>query len=176
MNSIMHQKSANKIIADMFGRMADILEYSGEDIFKINAYRKAALSLNKLDTSLSILYREKRLRSIPGIGPALEKKIEEYLSTGSMKKYDEIIRSVPPGIAELLQIKHLGPKTLKRLQKEFCIQNPDDLAKAFQNDTTGNVSGLGQKITGQIMQSIQDKQQNEKPLHGNQNDHEEASI
>jgi DNA polymerase (family X) len=38
----------NKELADLFERMADVLEFKGENLFKINAYRKASRILGDL--------------------------------------------------------------------------------------------------------------------------------
>jgi len=151
----MEHDPENKTIADLFIRMADILEYLGDDAFKINAYRKAAISIKRLNVSIIALYNENKLRSVPGIGPALEKKIAEYISTGSMKKYEEIIHSVSPGIIELLEMKHMGPKTVQLLQQRLGIQNRMDLLIAIESDALKDIPGLGHKTVAQILQALQ---------------------
>ena len=47
----------NRIIADMFNHMADILEFQGEGSFKVNAYRKAARVIKDLQENIESLGR-----------------------------------------------------------------------------------------------------------------------
>jgi DNA polymerase/3'-5' exonuclease PolX len=105
---------ANKIISDMFAQMADALAFQGtakghphnhiinkkggENHFKIAAYRKAAKVLADYPIDVEEAYRTggiKALTAIPGIGAALSKKIAEYIDTGRMHKYEEVIAQKP---------------------------------------------------------------------------------
>ena len=66
-------------LADLFDRVADFLELkSGENPFRIRAYRKAALNLRNLIGDLEEKVRSGSLRKIPGVGPDLAKKIESF--------------------------------------------------------------------------------------------------
>ena len=58
------------------------------------------------------------------------KKIEEFLTTGRMRKYDEALRSVPEGVAELLKLPGLGPRTVAKLV-EMGIDDPGALRRAL---------------------------------------------
>ena len=44
----------NTIIADMFTRIADILEIQGESGFKVNAYRRAARVIEELGEDIDV--------------------------------------------------------------------------------------------------------------------------
>ena len=79
----------------MFQRMADVLESRGELFFKVNAYRKAAQAIIDIPEYIEVVWSEGRLLKIPGIGEGLGKKIDEFLKTGRMSKYEEITSDVP---------------------------------------------------------------------------------
>ena len=85
----------NRTIADMFERISNVLESQGELFFKVNAYRKAARAINDLPEDIEVVWREGRLLKIPGIGEGLAKNIDEFLRTGKMSKYEEVIGDVP---------------------------------------------------------------------------------
>jgi DNA polymerase (family 10) len=84
----------------MFAQMADALASQNENPFKIVAYRKAAKVLADYPIDVEEAYRTggiKALTAIPGIGAALSKKIAEFIDTGHMKKYEEVMSQKPKG-------------------------------------------------------------------------------
>ena len=145
----------NRVLAGMFSRMADILEFRGENAFKVNAYRKAARTLEDLAESVAVARREDRLRDIPGIGDALASKISEFLDTGRIAKYDEVSSSVPDGLMDLLRIPGLGPKTLALLHKSLSVENLADLKAALQDGSLARLPGLGEKKADNIRRGIE---------------------
>ena len=146
----------NHIIADMFNLMAKILEFQGESIFKVNAYRNAGRNLINLQVNIEDLWRNDKIHTIPGIGQALTKKIEAYLNTGHISQYDKLIQSIPQGIIDLLNINYLGPKTVITIQNKLDVQNVEDLIKVVQNGKLSNLPGMGPKKIQQIELSIKE--------------------
>ena len=67
----------NKELARIFDRIADALEFKGEMIFRVLAYRKAARVLSDLVEDVEVLYREGKLDELPGIGAGIAKKVVE---------------------------------------------------------------------------------------------------
>jgi DNA polymerase (family 10) len=80
----------NQELAEIFEKIGDILELKEENRFKILAYRRVAQALRNLTTDVETIYKEGKLKEIPGVGEAIAKKIEEYLKTGKMTKYEEL--------------------------------------------------------------------------------------
>lgn len=80
----------NKGISSIFREIASLLENKKENWFKILAYRKVADGIEKLPEELSLLAAEGRLREIPGVGDAIEKKIKEMLDTGKLQFYEKL--------------------------------------------------------------------------------------
>jgi len=72
----------NKELADLFEKMADILEFKGENSFKIRAYRKASRIIGDLTKDIEEISEQGELKNIPGIGEGMAQKIVEYLKTG----------------------------------------------------------------------------------------------
>ena len=64
-------------LADLFDRIAILLEIKGENPFKVNAYRRAAESLRRETRDIIELYKEGKLMEIPGVGKAIAQKIIE---------------------------------------------------------------------------------------------------
>jgi DNA polymerase (family 10) len=80
----------NLEIAAVFRDIGDLLTKKKENWFKIRSYRKAAEEIEKLTVDLSRLAEEGKLREIPGVGEAIEKKIAEMLNTGRLQFYEKL--------------------------------------------------------------------------------------
>src|SRR5213082_2833417 len=103
------RSSANAEVARMFAEIGDILEIKGEPPYRYNAYRSGARSVANATERLETLFEEGRLRTLQGVGAALEAKIVEYLTTGRMDFHDRVRRDFPIALASLLEIPGLGP-------------------------------------------------------------------
>src|SRR4030066_2163335 len=98
----------NKELADLFERMADILEFKGENPFKISAYRKASRILGDLTQGIEEIAEKGELKSIPGIGEGMAQKIEEYLKTGKISKFEEDRKGVSDEVFALICCQPVG--------------------------------------------------------------------
>jgi len=109
----------NEVLARMFEELGDALAFLGENPFKVNAYKKAARALRDMPEPVEDLVERDTLREIPGIGEAIAKKIEEYLETGKIRRYEEAMAKLPKGMMELMNLEGVGPKTLRLLSSKF---------------------------------------------------------
>jgi len=145
----------NKELADLFGKMADILEFKGENPFKIGAYRKASRVIGDLTQDVRELAESGKLRQIPGIGESIAQKIEEYLQTGRVSKYDEIKKGVSDELVSLMDIPGVGPKTVALLYKEKGIESLSQLEKVLEEGSLSELFGMGEKKIENIKRGIQ---------------------
>lgn len=145
----------NKELALIFEKIGDALEFKGENPFKIIAYRKAARILNDLTEDIEVIHRQGTLRDIPGIGEGIAKKIDEYLRTGKMKKYEEVTGDLPDGLLELMEIPSLGPKTLSLAHKKLGVSNLEDLRRVIEDGSLAELPGMGQKKAENILKGIE---------------------
>ncbi len=145
----------NRELADIFDRIGDALEFQGENPFKISAYRRAARVLRDLSEDIEIFQREGRLREIPGVGEGIARKIDEWLTTGKMKKYDEVTSDVPERLLNLLGIMGLGPKTLSLVHRELGVKDIRGLKKVMKDGSLEKLPGMGAKKVENILRGIQ---------------------
>ena len=145
----------NREIADIFEKMADILEFKGEISFKVNAYRKASRVIKDLQEDIEGVWQQGKLRELPGIGDALVKKIDEYLTSGKISKFEEISRDVPAELLNLLNIQNLGPKTLALAHKNLSVNNIQDLLSVISDGSLAQLPGIGEKKVENIQKGIQ---------------------
>ncbi|MFQ6108719.1 MAG: DNA polymerase/3'-5' exonuclease PolX [Candidatus Aminicenantales bacterium] len=145
----------NKEIASLLARIGDALEIKGELGFKIVAYRKAARILEDLTEDVEKIARENRLQHIPGIGSGMAKKIQEYLETGKMKKYEEALTGLPEGLLNLLEVQNLGAKTIHLAHKKLGVKDLEDLKRVIEDGSLAQLHGLGQKKVENIKKGIE---------------------
>ena len=80
----------NSEIAQVFLEIAELLRLKKDNIFKIRAYEKAAGAIEGLKIDVKQLVDEGKLREIPGVGEAINKKVIELISTGKLDFYERL--------------------------------------------------------------------------------------
>ena len=145
----------NKELALIFDRLADGLELQGANRFRVLAYRKASRVLDELTEDVTVLLKEKRLSKLPGIGRAIKEKIQEYIDTGKIKKYEEIKKEIPGELLSMLDIQNLGPRTLGLVYTELGIKDIKGLKKAIATGRLARLPQMGERKVENIRQSIE---------------------
>lgn len=145
----------NKELADLFSKMADILEFKNENPFKISAYRKASRVLGDLTQDIKEIAESGELKKVPGIGEGMAQKIEEYLKTGKISKYEEVKKGFSDELIAMMEIPGMGPKTLAMIHKEKGISNLSQLEKAIENGSLIDLPGMGEKKAENIKRGIE---------------------
>jgi DNA polymerase (family 10) len=144
----------NADIAAMLNRVADLLEIRGENFFKIRAYREAVRQLDNLTTEVEDLIKDGRLKDIPGIGEAIEKKIVEYVTTGQLEFLTRLEAEVPPALLEITRVPGLGPRTAKDIYDALGILSLDELEQAARTHRLLSVRGIKAKTEENILKGI----------------------
>jgi DNA polymerase (family 10) len=147
----------NKEIAKIFNEIAEYLEMEGVQ-FKPYAYQKVALTLETLKDDVEDLYKAgglKALKSIPGVGDSMARKIEEYLNTGRIEYYEEFKRKMPINLDEIVGVEGVGPKKAKVLFEKLGIKNLEELEAAAQAHKIAPLFGFGEKTEKNILQALE---------------------
>ena len=144
----------NAELAELFRRIARLLEIKGESAYKINAYKRVARSLNDLDAPVEDYWRAGRLKEIPGVGDAIAKKIDEYLRTGTLHFLERLEAEVPPSLLELTAIPGIGPKKARLLWRELGITDIDALAEAAVQGKLRALKGFSAQSEQRILEGI----------------------
>ncbi|WP_293678662.1 nucleotidyltransferase domain-containing protein [uncultured Phenylobacterium sp.] len=110
------------LVAARFRRLADLLEIEGANPFRVRAYRRAAVTAERL-------------------GPRLRELLAR--ATGRLRRLDETETRLPPGLAQLLALPGLGPKRIRRLHGELGIRGPGDLRAALDAGAVRRLRGFG---------------------------------
>jgi DNA polymerase (family 10) len=144
----------NADVARVMEEIGGLMRFRGDNPFKIRAYENAAQAIRVLDEPLESLLAEGRLRSIPGGGAAIEKKIADYAATGSVPLHDKLLAETPLGVLELLAVPGLGPRRARAAYKEAGIDSLDALEAAAMDGTLATISGFGPKSVDAIVAAL----------------------
>ncbi len=144
----------NRVIAERFALIADMLEIKGESVFRINAYRRAARALEGLTEDIVAVAARRELTAIPGIGSATAEKIAEFLSTGTMKAYEDLAATLPAGLPALMSVPEVGPKTALMLHQQLGVTTVDELEAAAKAGRIRDLPRMGAKTEENILKGI----------------------
>jgi len=141
----------NADIARQLDEVADLLEISEANPFKVRAYRNAARVVRDYPRPLAEeVRRGVDLSEIPGIGEDLAEKIGAIVTTGELPLHRQLAAKLPSGLLDLLRIPGLGPKRVKILYSKLRVKSAPDLVKALDKGSVRKLKGFGPKMEQNI--------------------------
>ena len=141
--------------AKIMEEVAVLLELKGENTFKSRAYYNAARIVEMMgEEELEKLVREDKLKDVKGIGTAINEKVKELVLTGSLSYYEELKKSIPEGLLEILKVPGLGPRKVKTLYDLLGITTLAELEYACRENRLTNLKGFGLKTQENILEGI----------------------
>ena len=145
----------NLEVSFIFNQIADLLEIQGANPFRVRAYRRAASNVEGLSDNIETLALNGTLRNVPGIGEDLAAKIEEYIRLGKIDFHEKLKQEVPLGLARIVEIPSVGPKTAKEIYDRFRIQTVEELEALCRTEQLLGVPGFKQKTIDNILKGIE---------------------
>ena len=137
----------------MLHEFADLMELQG-DVFKQNAYRRAARGVEALEEDIRQVIEEGRLEQIPGVGKGIALRIREMVETGGSKELEKLRLSFPPGLSEVMMVPEVGPRTAARLYRELGVTNLEQLKRAAMEHRIRELPGFGERSEENILKGI----------------------
>lgn len=144
----------NASVAALFDEIADYMQLSGENSFKVRAYRRAAEAVMEYENPIEEAAEQGTLRSIEGLGEATSEKIQEFLATGKIRVLEELREKFPIGLIDLMRVPGLGPKRVQQLYQERQIDSIEALNIALENNALKGVSGFGPKTVENLKSGL----------------------
>jgi DNA polymerase (family 10) len=143
----------NADIARVFDEIADLLELSDENPFRVRAYRNAARVVGELGQDVAAtLAAGRELPKLPGIGEDLAGKMREIAATGTCRQLEQLRRKFPRGITELLTLPGLGPKRVRTLYRKR-IGSLAQLEQAARAGRLRSIAGFGEKTEARVLEA-----------------------
>ena len=141
-------------LAEPLEEIALLLEFKGENPFKVRAYRHGAQAVRNFDGDIVALARDNELTGIEGIGEALREKLHELASTGKLVFHEKLRSEFPVGLFELFDVQGLGPKKIKALYDTLGVSSVADLQAACDSGKVAGLPGFGAKTQAKILEAI----------------------
>ena len=147
---------SNVDIANVFEEMADLLELSGENAFRIRAYRNGAKAIRDHSESIgSLIESGTDLTTIEGIGSTLAEKSEVLVKTGKLPQLDKLRLEVPPTLRDIMQVPGVGAKKAMKMFQELGVSDLASLRAACESGLVASLKGFGVKTQQSILQNMQ---------------------
>ena len=157
--------SRNHALSRVLGDMSAIYRYHGtEDRFRALAYAKAARIVDGLQEDIAVYIRNGTLEELPGIGESIAEKIMEYVQTGKIRKYDELSKSVPVELLDLMNVSGFGPQSLKQIHAELGIKTREQLIRALEDGRISKLKRFGARKVENMMRGLKLYKQTEERI------------
>lgn len=144
----------NVEIAWTLKEISDLLEFKGENFFKIRAYRQAARTLASLPAPVEEMYHNGSLKNVPGIGKNILAKIGEMLATEKCVFLENLRAEIPVHVPEVMSVPGVGPKRARSFYEQLNISSLDDLEHAARRRKIRTLPGIGGKREQEILRGI----------------------
>jgi hypothetical protein len=136
----------NTQIADLLDEIADLLELSEGDMFRIGAYRNAALTVRGVSRRLEDMVKDGTdLSDLPHIGQSTAEKIKEILRTGTCQRLLGLQKKLPPELPALMKVPQLGARRARLLYDKLKIKSIEELKAACEAHRICRIRTFGEK-------------------------------
>jgi len=145
--------ATNAEVAAAFEELAVLSEILGANVFKVNAFRKAARAVEGLPGT-AVEMEVALLREIDGLGASTAAKVHEFGAIGTMAELEELRAKVPSGLKEVLAIQGIGPKTARAMWTELGVVDLASLKAAIESGKVASLPRMGAKTIQNMKEAI----------------------
>jgi len=153
-NDGQHKRLSNRDVAAELALIGDILQILDANRFRVIAFQNAAEAIRTYPQDINSIHASGKLQSIPGVGKGIADAVDELLTNGEAKDFEELKAKVPRGVVEIVQLPDVGPKTAKRLWEELNITSVPELKAAAEAGKIRVLKGFGAKSEEKILRGI----------------------
>jgi DNA polymerase (family 10) len=144
---------SNARLAAAFQAVADYTAFEGASKYRVIAYEKAAALFREYPVSVATLAAKGGLRTLPGIGEALEAKVLEYMETGTLRVLEDMRTRYPEGVLELMHLPGVGPRTAHGLWDALGVADVEGLRRACEQGRVRGLPRMGGKTEANLLQT-----------------------
>ncbi|MGN6377742.1 MAG: PHP domain-containing protein [Gaiellales bacterium] len=133
----------NEELAATLEEYAALLELSAANAHATRAFRRAATLIRGTPADVAALVREGRVRSLRGIGPGIEQRLQELVGTGRIAELDELRRSVSLELAAFGRMHGFAARRFVDIGAALGIHTVAELRDAAARGRLREVRGIG---------------------------------
>lgn len=148
----MNTSPFNLEVASVFRQCAELLRQQEANPFRVNAYVRAAQTLEALETDARDILRDDGvdgLVALPAIGKGLAAAIDEFVRTGRLAQFDRLRGEATP--ESLFQsVPGVGPQLAHTIHEALHVDTLEALEVAAHDGRLEAVPGVGARRTAAI--------------------------
>ncbi len=144
---------SNARISDHLETIADLLELSGANTFRVRAFRKAARTVANATHRVDVFDHDE-LTELDGVGKDIAGEIRAYVEDGTTGRLEDLRAEVPEGLLGVTRVRGVGPKRALELYEQLGVDGIDALEKAAQDGAIAGLKGYGAKSQENILEAI----------------------
>jgi DNA polymerase (family X) len=122
----------NAVIATRLEDVADILEAQQANPYRVQAYRRAAMTVRNCDCTMDEIVKEEGvegLQNLPGIGESLSRTIHQLVTSGRLPMLERLRGESHP-VEVLASVPDVGKRLAERLYNDLGIGTLEELEAA----------------------------------------------
>jgi DNA polymerase (family 10) len=154
-----NESFSNKSLHRLLALIAAVYMLNGENRFKVVAYQKAAEAVEQLPRELYSIWKEGKLREVPGFKASIGESVEELFRQGFSKHFEKILAGVPKSLPVMMDVPGIGPKKAIKLINEFKLYDDatvlSDVVKLAEAGNIAVLDGFGEKSQTDIKEAIE---------------------
>jgi DNA polymerase (family X) len=144
----------NAGIADRLDQFAALLELAGAEPYSARAYRRAADLIRSTPAPVAELVRQGRARELRGIGPSIERRLEELLETGDIAELRALEREVSPELVGVGRLLGISARRMLEIGRVLGVRSLDELREAASEGRLREVPGIGPETERKLREAL----------------------
>lgn len=145
----------NQRIAQTLEQLADLLEFTGTNPFRLRAYRNASRKISAMTDSIATMVENgEDLTKLEGIGKSVAEKCKALVEHGKLQQLEDLLEQVPKSVLDMLKIPGLGPKKAAVIFNQLNISTLDQLKAAAEAGELQALDGFAAKTEQTILKGI----------------------
>jgi len=148
---------SNAEIADRLSLFAALLELAETNPFAIRAYERAAELVRSTPAPVAELVRSGRVRELRGVGPSIESKLCELVTTGEIEELRTLEAETAPELVGYGRLVGLTAQRMVEIARSLEIRTVREFTKAVEAGQLASVPGIGPATVAKIRAALERK-------------------
>jgi DNA polymerase (family X) len=146
---------SNAVIAERLDAFAVLLELAGAQPYTSRAYSRAAAMIRETPVPVADLVHQGRARELRGIGPGIERRLQELVETGELQELNELEETMRPELIGLGRYLGISARRAVDIGQTLGVSSVDELREAARAGRLIEVPGIGAKTAEKLTATLE---------------------